>query len=46
MGEEELWIKIDNISQDKFSRLCMDFYYDKTLERVNQFMKIKILRIL
>ena len=31
-AKKELWIKIDNISQDKFSRLCMDFYYDKLLK--------------
>ncbi|OGI17691.1 MAG: hypothetical protein A3J63_02770 [Candidatus Moranbacteria bacterium RIFCSPHIGHO2_02_FULL_40_12b] len=36
--ERELWKKTKEISPQKFRKICYDFYYKKSIERINKFL--------
>ncbi len=40
-AKNELWKKVNYVSKENFRNLCKKFYYDKTIERINQFYKNK-----
>ncbi|PJA01525.1 nucleoside-diphosphate-sugar pyrophosphorylase [bacterium (Candidatus Gribaldobacteria) CG_4_10_14_0_2_um_filter_41_16] len=39
-AKENLWEKSDEVSAEKFKQTCLDFYRDKTKQRINKFLEI------
>jgi len=38
-GKDKLWRKSNEVSQKEFKKVCYDFYYNKTKDRVQEFIK-------
>ena len=39
-AKENLWKKSDEVSAEKFKQICLDFYCNKTKQRINKFLEI------
>ncbi|MDA1169091.1 MAG: nucleoside-diphosphate-sugar pyrophosphorylase [bacterium] len=44
LAQKKLWKEESEVLQDEFKKVCYDFYYNKTIERVNRFLESRTIK--